>query len=246
MALTVTATEGANSVNGVLLRVKVLTSAAAAAAQTGASKTGNAASTPFYSQSITTTVAGSIVYGAMADGNDDVPFVADANTTLFDNFADATQGCQYSSFRATAATGTPGATSLGASFPASSTDHGVWAGAEILAAGTIAEDGSSPAVAETTSAKNITTASFTPPSGALLVAMVSHCSSGVSSITITNSGTALTWHQLAYLSVAAGTGVGVWVADAPSSVAIRHPAWMTVRNPIAGDDEPDNFYGSFV
>ena len=117
-AYTVTATEGANAFNGILLRVKVLTGAAVYAAQTGAVKAADASATPYYGQPVITTVTGSVVYGAMADGNSALAFTAEANTTLFDNFADSTQGCQYSSWRATAATGTPGSTTLGASFPA--------------------------------------------------------------------------------------------------------------------------------
>ena len=229
MAYTVTATEGANAVNGVLLRVKVLTGAAAAASQTGASKTADAGSSPFYDQSITTTVTGSIVYGALADGANNSAFTADARTTLIDNFSDGVQFCQYATWRATSATGTPGATTLGASSNAG--DHGVYAAAEILPSGTITEDASAPAAASTTAATAVTTASFTPPAGSLLVAIVSHCSSGVSSITISNTGGTLIWTQLAYISVAGGTGNGVWVAQVPAAgggvaAAVPGQTWL--------------------
>jgi hypothetical protein len=216
VAYQVTATEGANSVNGVLLRVKVLTGAAAAAAQTGATKIADTGTTPFYDQSITTTVTGSVVYGAMADGNTAFSMTADARTTLLDNFADNTQGCQYSTWRATSATGSPGATTLGATSPGGG-EHGTYAAAEILASGTITEDASSPAVATTTAATSVQSAAFTPPPGSLLVALVAHCSSGVSSITITNNGGALTWVQRAYESTSGGTGAGVWIAQVPAA-----------------------------
>ena len=215
MAITVTATEGANAVDGILLRVKVLTGAAAAALQAGATKTADTTGTPFSDQTVTTTTAGSVVYGAMANGVINTAFTADARTTFIDQVPDASQICEYASWRATAATGTPGATVLGATAPTN--DHGTYAAAEILAAGTIAEDGSGPAAVSSTSLTAITSASFTPPPGSLLVAIVAHCSSAVSSVTITNSGTALTWHQRAYLSTSAGTGSGVWVADVPGA-----------------------------
>lgn len=214
MAYQVTATEGANSVNGVLLRVKVLTGAAAT--QNGATKIADTGVSPFYDQSITTTVTGSVVYGAMADGNTAFSMTADARTTLFDNFADNTQGCQYSTWRATSATGSPGATTLGATSPGGG-EHGTYAAVEILASGTITEDASAPAVASTTAATSVQSAAFTPPPGSLLVAMVSHCSSGVSSIAITNNGGALTWVQRAYESTSGGTGAGVWIAQVPAA-----------------------------
>ena len=76
-----------------------------------------------------------------------------------------------------------------------------------------------------TGAEAVTTASFTPPGGSLLVAMVAHCSSGVSSITMSNTGGTLTWHQLVYESVAAATGSGVFVADIPGGGTNTSPAW---------------------
>jgi hypothetical protein len=237
VALTVTATEGANAVNGILLRVKVLTGAAARASQTGAVKTADTTLTPFSDQSITTTVTGSVVYGAMANGVTNTSFTPDARTTFIDQIPDGVQVCEYASWKATAATGAPGATVLGATAPTN--DHGTYAAAEILAAGTIAEDGSGPAAASSTGATAVTTASFTPPAGSLLVAIVAHCSSAASSITISNSGVALTWTQRAYLSTTAGTGSGVWIADAPAAsasvpsratrTAVRAPAVPSAR-----------------
>lgn len=234
MAITVTATEGANSVNGILLRVRVLTGAAAAAAQPGGIKQADTSTTPFYDQPVTTTQAGSVVYGAMADGNTAFVMTPDARTTLIDNFSDSTQGCQYVSWRATAATGTPGATTLGATSPAGG-EHGTYAAAEILSAtGAITEDGSAPAVATSVSAKTVTTASFSPPVGSLLVAMAACCSSAATTVTITTAG--LTWRQVAFESTAAGTASGVWVADVPAPPLARiqntyAPGWHPGRAP---------------
>jgi hypothetical protein len=222
VAYQVTATQGANAVNGTLLRIKVLLGAASATAQTGATKIADTTNTPFYDQSITTTQTGSAVYGAMADGNTAFSMTADARTTLLDNFSDATQGCQYATFKATSLTGTPGATTLGATSPGAG-EHGTWAAAEILAAGTITEDASAPAVATTTAATSVQSAAFSPPPGSLLVALVAHCSSAAGAITITNNGGTLTWRQLAYESTAGGTGAGVWVAQVPSGAVDPRP-----------------------
>jgi hypothetical protein len=61
VSLAVTATQGGGTAPGMLLRVKVLTGTATASAQTGATLTATFAN----SGNITTTKAGSVVYGAI-------------------------------------------------------------------------------------------------------------------------------------------------------------------------------------
>jgi hypothetical protein len=214
-AMTVTATQtGSNPFNGILLSVRVLTGAAATASQTGA--TNHAANTTV---SLTTTVIGSVAYGGAADSAGTAFTTLTAATTQLSQDNDSTNGATYATWKSTSATGTPGPTSFGWTNPGS-TDINV--AAEILAAGTIAEDGSSPAAISDNSHTFVQTASFTPPASSLLVAVVAHDSGGVpETITITDTYPGgLTWHQLIFQNGAAFMGAGVWVADVPGGGAV--------------------------
>lgn len=211
-AMTVTATQSVATANGMLLAVKVLTGAAAAASQTGATLT-----TTSGNPSFTTTVTGSVVYGAFSSANEDT-FTATAASTIIAQHQDTPNGAGYSAWRATAATGTPGATTLGVTGGTFGTNGSAYAAAEVLAAGTIAEDGSAPAVATTDTATAITTASFTPVGSALLVAIVS-CDGTGSTLVVTITDTAgLTWRKLAFEAPVSFMGAGVWVADTSAAL----------------------------
>lgn len=218
MALTVTVTQGhaGSTANGLLQRVLVLTNAAAAASQTGAVVTTNHPdTTPFYNRPVTTTVTGSIVYGACGDGATNATFTAGTLTTILTQLQDATNGWAACTWKATSRTGTPGATTLGCSAPTS--DTGSWAAAEILAAGgTLTQDPSSPLSSQTTTATTITSPSFTPPSGSLLVTLAA-ANSNDAALTLAITDTAgLTWRQLVFVNGALFTASAIWVADAPA------------------------------
>jgi hypothetical protein len=222
VAMTVTAAEGGTTFNGILCRVKVLTSAALAATPAKATFGGAAAQ----QASITTTQAGSLVYGTLKTSST-TALTAAAGTTLLDNIVDGANLEILGSCRTTSPTGTPGATTVGASAPSVG---GQTALMEILAAGTITEDASSPASASTTGAKTITTALFNPPPTALLVAMVSADASAATTITVTDSS-GLQWTEQVF-SKAAGsqTGyAGVWTARVPIL-----PLQLRQRVPLAG------------
>jgi hypothetical protein len=213
-----------------LMRVTVLTGAAAAAAQAG----GAAASSADTNVSVTTTAAGSVVYGALTS-DAGTAWTAEPGTTLTDDFHDTTHGEFYGTFRTTSATGTPGPVTVGAGggniFP------GV-AAQEILAAGTITEDPSAPALVTTTAATAVTSASFTPPPGSLLVVQVGCDGAGSGSAetcTVTDAGGGLTWTQMAHTTDPGSIYAGVWIADVPSGTPSRHPGWMRVRVPLLGD-----------
>src|SRR5215831_14253341 len=110
VAVTVTATQGGSTGAGMILRVMVLTQAAAV--QNGATSNTNFASpTTTHTQSITTTQTGSRVYGVI-EWSVDSNGTAAANSTLIDNVADSGNQDQYVTFKATSTTGTPGATTL--------------------------------------------------------------------------------------------------------------------------------------
>ena len=210
MALTVTATQGGSTANGFALRVFVLTGAAAVAAQSGASTNNQFTNVTTFTQSITTT-AGSNVYGASARTPASTAATG-SNATIVDDVNDTTNNEQYTIFKALNVTG--GATTRG--YTAGGTASGPFAQLEILAAGTLAENASSPAGVNTSGAGPLTTASFTPPGGSLLVACIgSDGGSGVTTFSMSNSGPALNWTEKVKNNPTAGDYAGVWIADIP-------------------------------
>jgi hypothetical protein len=189
MAITVTATaSGTHSRNGLALTVKVLTGAAAV-------QNGTAVSNPAINPGelpITPAGTGSWIYGAVCNIVNSTSFTPAATTTFSQNLSDATNGDAYGTFRSTATTTAATPVTLGATAPAVSCHVAL---AEVLTSGTLAEDASSPAVVHTFAAKTIATASFTPPAGSLIVAVVASDYDGTGNpITMTVSDSSgLTW-----------------------------------------------------
>jgi hypothetical protein len=91
------------------------------------------------------------------------------------------------------------------------------AAAEILASGTIAEDASAPAVVSSNTLTALTTASFTPPDGSLIVVLIGSDGdgSGTTTMAVTDTG-GLTWTPLAQANASNQEYAGVWVAQVPS------------------------------
>jgi trimeric autotransporter adhesin len=211
----ITITQTGSTFNGMTARIKVLTGAAPSAAQTGATavQSANAA----HQASITTTTTGSIVYGGYGSNSLTSPTAA-AGTTLLDSFSDAVNGNFYGTCRSTAATGTPGAATLGISAPAALGGVGL---AEILPAvpgGTITEDASSPASVSTTSAITVQV-NVSPPFGSLLVLMIgSDSNTGIVGMTVSGGG--LAWRALVEAHAADSMYGGVWVADIPGAATV--------------------------
>ena len=228
MAGTITATQTGNTTGAGFLQVFVLTAAAVAA--TPATGTNYPTAGNPYSVTVTTTAAGSRVFGAICEGNITVAPTALANSTIYSSLTDSGDTNQYSSFLTNTATGTPGATTVGSSTGAGSSGSGV-AGMEVLASGgTLAVDASTPAaVLNATNAQ--TTASFSPPDGAVLLAVVvtnGTTSVGGPTITITGTGTlsGLTWNLGVNANgVVAGfyQATGVWYATLPGGAAASGP-----------------------
>lgn len=213
--MTVTAAESGTTFNGVLLRVKVLTGTSLS--QAGAA-TASFQGTGAQQASITTTVTGSQVYGALKNSGSTATFTANGSTTLFDNVSDASNGEAFGTCRSTSATGSPGAVTIGASAPSVA---GQTALVEVLPSGTITEDASGPAQVNTLAGITITTASFTPPAGSLLVAMV--LADANASTVVTVSGGGLTWTEVKKSQSTSPTGyAGVWIAQiAPASSPVQ-------------------------
>lgn len=208
--LSVTATEGGNTANGILLRILVLTNAAAT--QDGATASLSTVASSACQTAITTTQTGSQVYGAVMKGIN-TSFTANANTTLLDNITDGTQFNQYGTVESASATGSPGTVTIGASSPASADETNV-ALFEVLPSGTITQDPSAPASVSTLTNTTVATASFTPPDGSLLVALVSSdglAPAGHVTMSVTDSSGLLTWTEQVNADTTVGY-CGVWTA----------------------------------
>src|SRR5215468_6397656 len=211
MAITVTATQGGTTGNGLILRVYVITGAAAAASQTGGSlQVGFASNTNAWTGSITTSSGSNVYGGASMSGSGNSP--TGTSVTIVDTISDATNGETYVTFKALNVTS--GATTRG--IQASPAAAGGIAMLEILASGTLAEDASAPALAQTTSATTVATASFTPVGGALLVAVVSS-DGGAGVTTMTVSGGGLSWSEKIKANASGEDYAGVWIADGPAA-----------------------------
>ena len=221
-AYTVTGTTTNNTFGGGLLQVQVLDNAALAGTPA------TATSATAYNCSITTTVTGSMVFGSVSNLSANATFTAESGTTILTDFADTTHTAEYGSFRTTSTTGTPGPTTVGSS-TTFNTNYGCCA-LEILASGgTLTIDGSSPAAVDSATLTSLTTASFTPPGGSLLVAMLvaDGAFSGTQVATV-SSVPALTWTERINVNAAeAGLSgyLGVWTATVPAAVTITPPSW---------------------
>lgn len=87
-----------------------------------------------FSQAITTTAAGSVVYGVIDNVQNDAAHVGhDANSTVITNFADTPNGITLLAFKQTSPTGTPGSITLGAKVSPAEDLAGALAMVEILA-----------------------------------------------------------------------------------------------------------------
>lgn len=217
MALTVTATQGGVTNQGMDLSVLLYSNAASPAAQVAGSKTGSVAlgSAGATQLAITPNATGSLITGAMTNGIN-TAYTALASTTLKTNFNDSTTTNQLATMvsSATTTSGTP--VTIGASAPTSA--QGQIALAEILSSGgTLTENtGSEPAAVTSTTLTTLTTASFTPNPGDLLVVLVASAggNSGLTTCTITNSG-GLVFTTLSTLTTSFFGIDAVYVAQMP-------------------------------
>ena len=213
---------------GLGLSVRVLTGAAAATAQPGATFASGVGDNLVPQYGLTPTGTGSYIYGCTVYAPATTATV-DANTTSLLNYA--TSSVAVFAYRGTGKTTSGVAVTYGGSAPAAT--GGDFVQAEILASGTLAEDASSPAAVTSATASSLTTASFTPPSGSLLVAIITGVDSSfgadISSITDTAG---LTWTQLVYYNGAGGVSA-IWAAQAPTAHIVTLPAALTAAAALA-------------
>ena len=222
-SINVTALQTGSSSNGMALRVVVLRGVAGLPLGNTATldDTNNAA----LATSITTTVTGSYVFGAILQDFDNA-WTAETGTTLLDSILDTVNTAGYATLQTTSATGaTPGPTTVGSTTAVS----GEVALAEILpiaSGGTITQDSSSPQGVTTATGTSVTTVNFAPPPGSLLVAMVA-APSGADQNTVdvyTSDGAVFTAAAVANL---AGNGyAGVFIYQVPGAF---FPATSPIR-----------------
>jgi hypothetical protein len=204
---TVTATQGGSTTDSIALFVAVVTGAGAS--QPGAVA---AATNTTPSDSITPQASGSWVYGSVL-GIAGTYTVVSGTTTKQD--AHSVGGLDLISCRTTSTT--TASTPVTVGYTATSNGISI-ALCEILNSAGLAEDGSTPAGVSTALATTISTASFTPPAGALLVAMV-QSNGGAGSVTISitdTSGLGLSWVEQEKQNGAGNGYSGVWTAAIPS------------------------------
>lgn len=218
-AITVTATQGGVTKNGMILRVRVLVGSDTAANIAAGTCKGTQSAAAAHSIALTTTRAGSVVWCAMENGNAGANNPSAGNSSL-DDVPDATNAQQYGTIFQTTPTVTPGAFTSGSadSFP------GGAASLEILPAisgGTISYDASGPALASTTAATTVTTASFTPPAGTVLMALVSSAGgTGVVTMALSDSS-GLVWTPVVEAHATSEQYAGIWLATVPSGTVGR-------------------------
>lgn len=215
---TVTAAVTNNTFGGGILQVQTLNNAAIAGTPAVAS------SSTAFNANITTTTAGSLVFGALANETASTAFTAEPLCTIINQASINAGGSQGAEFKTTSVTGTPGSTLVGSStaFPGT---YGM-AAMEILASGgTLAVDAAnSPAFISslTTTTPFGPTASFTPAAAAtVLVAMfaITGNFSATTCVATITSSPALTWTEQKSVVVAeSGTAAyaGVWTAVLPT------------------------------
>lgn len=233
MAMTVTATaSGASTYPGIVLTVKVLTGAVEAG---GASTAGTGTTTG--DGSITPASTSSLPVFAVALDGGSAPLAATSNTFWYDAVPANCPAAAMGYYSGTVTSGTP--ITVGASGPSSSELD--WAVYEIRPSGgsTPAVDGSSPAAGVFNgSGLAVTTASFTPPAGSVIVAMVSCYNGGTTSdpvaMTVGDTGGGLTWTQRAGegSGIAWSEGAFVWTATNAAAGAVTGGKRVNIQQAV--------------
>lgn len=209
VALTVTATAGGATGNGIGMRVFSLTGAFPVAGQNGTTVSNQFSATTTWTQAIQDIVAGDNIYGTASHGGSGVTATA-VSTTIIDDVADATNNEQYVTWQFNNA----GSTSVTRGFTLGSAESGPFVMAEIRQDGNLVRDSHAPGYS-TATGTTTTTASFSPPPGALLIAMVAaNGGAGVVTMTVTdNLPSHLNWKELVKNNPSNGDYAGIWIAD---------------------------------
>lgn len=238
MVTVTAASSGSGAADGTMLALRVLNNASLT--QNGATAANISATKP--QGAITPHATGSFIYGSaiVGDGVTTAPSSPLANTTSLVSASDTSNGYAHAAFRSTAVTASTSSATYGYGSPTVTAGQANYVLVEFLASGgTLAEDASTPAAAYTAVATTITTASFTPPAGSVLAAMVTANTTGAAANTIalTDSASAYTWTELASVGPLYASPVldivSIW-AGIPKSVPSRLPQLLRVRRPNGG------------
>lgn len=216
-SITVTGTNsGTGTANGITLALRVLTGAVewgGASWGNMAVQTGQASVTPAFSTSL--------VLFALQNATNTSTFTAATNNSFIDN---AALGADYAyadgTYTGTVTAGS--AITVGSSAPTGDTiGVAIWEAHPLVAGSAPATDASTPATATASGALTVTTASFSPPAGAVLVALITANGTGTGgtiSMAVTSTG-GLTWTQRA-LGTTNGDGMAtIFTATMPTLVA---------------------------
>jgi hypothetical protein len=205
MSITVTATQGGSVAVGMNLMVKVLTGFAVSPIGAVHGVGGSPANT-VPSDTITPVAAGSYIYGAILAGN--IVFSALSGTTFQSNINN--NGLRYITLRSTAVTPSTSPLTLGASQVTNGISVSLL---EILAGSGLTETAGGNA--STAVATTVTTGSFSPSTGALLVATLacngSGSGGGTTTMTVSDSS-AQTWTEQVKQNGSSHAYSGVWTA----------------------------------
>jgi hypothetical protein len=209
-SMTITATQGGSTANGIQMTLKVLTNCLFTGGAVNSA--GPAISTTDSEVAVTPTFSNSRIYIAAVGGAASTPtFTINGTSTTLSNTQDGTNKEVYGSAKSTSLT--TASTPITVGYTAGSSTTTASAGIEIPAATSAGplEDASSPSNVSTTSATTIATASFTPPANSLLLAMVAS-DGGAGTTTMTVSGGGLTWTEQKKVNGTGDDYCGVWTA----------------------------------
>jgi hypothetical protein len=222
-SLTVTATGGGAAANGILLRVLVLTNAVVCAslAQNGTLPDNAAPANGIDGQAVNDNCLIYAICEAAASGT----LATETGFSSIDSYFDAVN----SQFRGSCVASAPltAGTSYISGYLNPGSTYQVIASLEIdPSGGPIAQDASTPAAVYSTAASAATTASFTPPPGSLILAMVTGNSAGVGASTMAvTSSASLNWTLECFTGYNGGNSppgmlAGIWYAYVPAQPAI--------------------------
>jgi hypothetical protein len=216
MAMTVTAVMSGTPANEhIYLWIRVYTSAAETGGASVASL--NASGGASVTASLTPNFSGSLPLFALTADNWGGSYTAASNNTIDSGSNDSDSwGAGFGRYTGTVTGGTP--LTFGASGVGGGCDYSTWACYELPGSGgSPSLDASSPALASATGSgiKTVTSASFTPPGGSVIVAMVCGGGTGTSgtfTISVSDTGGGLTWTKRAGNTTAADQNTAVFTA----------------------------------
>jgi hypothetical protein len=245
-AYTVTAAFGgtiAGGLNAGLLGVTVLDNAK----ETGGASSGiylDPSSTTENVEIVIPNYANSYVFWSYVGGIGST-LTAATNNTIYNQSGTATTpetAYAYGFYSGTVTAGS--GVSVGVTFSTANDEYALSAYEIPASGGSWSVDASSPAMVDGGSDASLTTASFTPPPGAVLVAAVSNAGDSEGTLTFTVSSTpALTWTQrnIASTSSSIYADAAIWTATVPGGTV---PGGTTMTNTPVFNLTPDIQWGN--